>query len=380
MAVNVNFYRNQDTGAPVIDGVAGSLITLLDAVLVNGYNSKTITITRSGATATATATTHGFNDLQTILISGANEADYNGTFRITNVTANTFDFTVANSPTTPATGTITAKVNPAGWAKTYSGTNKAVYRAATGNRRYYRIEDNTTPTANHAYIRGYEEMTDVDTGTGPFPNLIQFATPLIIRKSSAVSAVTRDWLVVATPTFVHLYIDSESAVGSFVGSTDGNAYFWGDFPSKRAGDTWNSCIHANASSGTNNNTFYTYGLQNTYTVRDWWGNGTAKRIHQVWWGGVSPASGFGLQYPCPMTGDIHLVQCRIVSIATNNMYHIWGYIPGVWSSGTSSSTGPASGDTLTGTNGPLGDLTGKKFFKVEAYSGAAMFYEISDTW
>jgi hypothetical protein len=182
MAVNVNYYASFDTGAPTIDGVAGSLVTLLDALLINGYNSKTITITRSGTTATASSTAHGFNDLQTILISGANEADYNGTFRITNVTANTFDFTVANSPATPATGTITAKVNPAGWTKPYSGTNKAVYRSGTGsNQRYYRIEDNSTPSANHAYLLGYGAMTDVDTGTDRFPTTLQYASGLIIR-------------------------------------------------------------------------------------------------------------------------------------------------------------------------------------------------------
>lgn len=43
--------RSTDTGAPTLNGTAGSLIALLDACLVNGYNSKTVTITRTGTTA-----------------------------------------------------------------------------------------------------------------------------------------------------------------------------------------------------------------------------------------------------------------------------------------------------------------------------------------
>ena len=68
-------------------------------------------ITRTGQTATATATAHGYANGQSVLMAGATQTEYNGTFVISNVTANTFDYTVTGSPVTPATGTITA----AGW-------------------------------------------------------------------------------------------------------------------------------------------------------------------------------------------------------------------------------------------------------------------------
>lgn len=67
-------------------------------------------ITRSGTTATATTSTA--HDLLTgdyVIISGADQTDYNGTFRVKSVpTTTTFTYTVENTPTTPATGTITA--------------------------------------------------------------------------------------------------------------------------------------------------------------------------------------------------------------------------------------------------------------------------------
>jgi hypothetical protein len=67
------------------------------------------TMTRSGNTATATAVNHGFKNGDLVLIAGATGADakyYNGTFSISNVFANTFDYTMPGIPqSSPATGT-----------------------------------------------------------------------------------------------------------------------------------------------------------------------------------------------------------------------------------------------------------------------------------
>jgi uncharacterized phiE125 gp8 family phage protein len=74
-----------------------------------GGTSKTVSgITRSSTTATATTSAaHGYSTGQRVTIAGADQADYNGTFEITVTGATTFTFTVANSPTTPATGAMT---------------------------------------------------------------------------------------------------------------------------------------------------------------------------------------------------------------------------------------------------------------------------------
>lgn len=72
----------------------------------NSVGSVT-SITRSSNTATVTtSTSHLLATGNTVVISGANETDYNGEYTITVVDATTFTYTVANSPTTPATGTI----------------------------------------------------------------------------------------------------------------------------------------------------------------------------------------------------------------------------------------------------------------------------------
>jgi len=58
-------------------------------------------LTRSGTTATATSANHGLSNGQTVTISGANASDYNIVTTVSNVTTNTFDYTVSGSPATP---------------------------------------------------------------------------------------------------------------------------------------------------------------------------------------------------------------------------------------------------------------------------------------
>ena len=67
-----------------------------------------VSITRSGTTATATHRNHGLANGATVAIRGATQDEYNGTYTISNVSANAYDYTVSGSPTTPATGSPTS--------------------------------------------------------------------------------------------------------------------------------------------------------------------------------------------------------------------------------------------------------------------------------
>jgi len=87
---------------------------------------KTVTITRVSTTATATCAAHGFYTGSSVTIAGAVQTEYNGTFTITVVDANTFTYTVSGAPATPATGTITASGN-------YGLTAMRIYRSITGS-------------------------------------------------------------------------------------------------------------------------------------------------------------------------------------------------------------------------------------------------------
>jgi len=87
---------------------ANQAMVLFDHVAGLFHKVHLVSLTRSSSTATAIATDHQFTTGSTVTVAGADQADYNGNFVVTVVDKDTFTYTVANSPVTPATGDITA--------------------------------------------------------------------------------------------------------------------------------------------------------------------------------------------------------------------------------------------------------------------------------
>ncbi|MCK4759967.1 MAG: baseplate J/gp47 family protein [Candidatus Aminicenantes bacterium] len=98
----------------VLSSDGNEYITTAGATIQNQTISVT-SITRSGTTATATtASPHGLAPNIPVTIAGANETEYNVIGADIIVTGDDeFQFQVAGSPTTPATGTITASFTSA---------------------------------------------------------------------------------------------------------------------------------------------------------------------------------------------------------------------------------------------------------------------------
>jgi hypothetical protein len=182
----MQFLRGKQTGAPALGTLGtGDLARLLDAALNAGFTTQSVTgITRSGAVATATTgSAHTYYKNQIVTIAGATQTDYNITVRIASVpSSTTFTYAVANSPVTPATGTITVKLAALGaisgnpWGIAFTATNQRAYRAATGLRHYLMVNDNSN--TNTCIVRGFQSMSAVTTGTGPFPTVAQSSTNL----------------------------------------------------------------------------------------------------------------------------------------------------------------------------------------------------------
>ncbi len=85
-------------------GVSGS--GYYEATAIDGTVNVN-SITRSGSTATLTsAFGHGYQTGDTIVISGADQSEYNGAFQITVSSSTVFAYAVSGTPDTPATGTI----------------------------------------------------------------------------------------------------------------------------------------------------------------------------------------------------------------------------------------------------------------------------------
>lgn len=220
-------------GAPTLNGVAGSLIAVLDACLVDGFGLKTAdSVVVSGGIATATFSTgHSFEPDVIALAAGATPSGLNGEKRVLTTSTNTITFDATGISDGAATGTITFKVAPAGWAKAFSGTNLAAYQStdATGTRMFLRVNDTGTTNAR---VVGYESMTDVNTGVRAFPLDMQVAGGGYIPKANAANATARAWTLIADSRGWWLHIHTATTSPGITGGVWG----FGDFTSYKSGD------------------------------------------------------------------------------------------------------------------------------------------------
>lgn len=85
------------------------LVAALSGVSLSVQTYSISSLTRIGTTVTGTTSSnHNFATGLTVTIAGANETDYNGSFEVTVLSQTTFSYEITGTPTTPATGTITA--------------------------------------------------------------------------------------------------------------------------------------------------------------------------------------------------------------------------------------------------------------------------------
>lgn len=240
MPTSVKHFHSAMTGAPVLNGTAGSLIAVLDACLTTGFGLQTASgVTVASGIATANfASGHSFEPDTIALFAGATPAGLNGEKRILTTSTNTVTFAVAGVADGAATGTITAKMAPAGWAKEFSGTNLAAYRASSveSTRMYLRVDDTSTTNGR---VVGYEAMTDINTGTGPFPAATQISGGGWWPKANAANATARAWTLIADSKGFKFHIHTlGAAVGSVNHGVSGCIWSFGDFKSLKSGDAY----------------------------------------------------------------------------------------------------------------------------------------------
>ena len=244
IAHKTKFYHSDMTDAPAMTTAAGGIINVLDACLINGFNSKTLTsLTVSGGVATATVSGgHGFTQYAVVAISGATPSGLNGSHRVATVPGSTtFTFDATGISNATATGTITAIVEDAGWTKAFTGKNKAAYNSATSDSGFYfRIDDSGAYSVGQP-VRGYEAMTDVDTGTRAFPTVAQQAN-FATRRSTDASG-DRVWVLVADDKFFYLFIRLAAAAERH------QAIYFGDIASFDPAEA-NACVISAVNSGT----------------------------------------------------------------------------------------------------------------------------------
>jgi hypothetical protein len=187
-------------GAPQYANANGNINAILEACLVNGFNTKTATsASASGGILTLNfAADPGFEALQTVEVAVSSTTIVNGTHRVIANVSNQVTIAIAGlaDGAVGSSGVgITIKQASAGWSKPYSSSNTAVFRPPAGNRRYLRCVH--AVNAN-LVARGYEVMTAISTGTGLFPTTAQDAAALVMQNNAYVAPSGTPWFVIAT--------------------------------------------------------------------------------------------------------------------------------------------------------------------------------------
>ncbi|AAZ18872.1 hypothetical protein Psyc_1019 [Psychrobacter arcticus 273-4] len=144
-------------GAPQMAGNAGSngqMLQVLDAILVNGFNSQVSTgieLLLDGFVKIKFGTAVGYQKRQKLLISGADDSNLNGEHIITQVIGN--DFVIKAPAVTVTTGTITTKVAPLGWESIFGSLDplKRAYRSKNPNTTQSVLYLDMTIPANSGY-------------------------------------------------------------------------------------------------------------------------------------------------------------------------------------------------------------------------------------
>lgn len=387
---SVKHFHSAMTGAPVLSGTAGSLIAVLDACLVNGFGLQTATslvVARGIATLTFPSG-HSFEQDAIALVAGATPSGLNGEKRILTTTTNTATFDATGISDQTATGTITAKMAPAGWVKEFSGTNLAAYRASNveSTRMYLRVDD--TGTTNSRVV-GYETMSDVNTGVGPFPTTTQISGGGWWPKANAANATARAWTVVADSKGLILHIHAATSSPGIAGGI----WSFGDFASLKSGDAYACVLHCTTSDQSNLGSASSQSLEWCYASTGYGGNYLPRSFTML--GGsvaanhlapdfVNPnASGYASQsgsplYPNGPDNGLVLSKKVIVEVGVCRR----GTYRGMYITPQNCSTAFSWRDKIDG----HGELTGRKLMALKCGSPAAttnsgvVFVDITGPW
>lgn len=221
------------SGAPVINGTAGSLIAALKAFLVTGWGAKSVdsvTIT-NGVCRLAFASGKSAAEIHSVIsLTGASPAALNGEQRVTGVANGWIEFKT-DLPDGAVTGSISFKMAGLGWEEVFSKTNVSVFRPTDprGTRMYYRVDD-SGPT--QVDVRMYESMTDVDTGVGVTPAT---SSNFYWTKKGDNGTAGAYWSLIGDSQGFYYTCSPYGTQSQALGATTRYA---GDLNSYRSGDAW----------------------------------------------------------------------------------------------------------------------------------------------
>ena len=212
-------FDSTETGAPTLNNANGSMIALARALLVNGFNVKSITaIVVASGVATVQCPTHGYacGYGQQVKITGASVPALNGNKQPTLVDANYFTFPAPGVADGSYTATD-ARRAPLGWVETFAdgGSTKAIYSRTVpaANAIDLRLDDSgaapaTTSGARVIMVKG---ATGISTYTAQAPTDAQVSGGMVATKV-ANTATAKQWIAIGTDLDFFLFVGDSAAV------------------------------------------------------------------------------------------------------------------------------------------------------------------------
>lgn len=194
MSIKPLIYRSTDAGAPQLTGQAGSLVAVLDAVLVDGYGGGVDVKAPAGWTR---------------------------------------EFMASNK-------------------RVYRNS------IAHGTGTYLRVDDTGSEQLAEpriAWMRAYEVMSDVDTGINPCPMPSQLARGSSVFKSTVASSLSRAWTIIACNTYAYIFIDVAGETDDKWKGGGLAATFIGDYISLKTGDVFCFIVAADIKQSYSNSAF-----------------------------------------------------------------------------------------------------------------------------
>lgn len=228
----VKHYIHTMQGIPQLSNTWGSMIALLDAILVTGFNFIPVTsITRNNNQATIRfALSHGFLERQVIRITGSTN-EWNGDYKVFSVTSDTVTILCEETLPLSAQGTIICSAAPLDFEivfKTVDGstTPKRAYRSKAPDSlglmllvHDFVATGGSATGAKFAKVAVVSEMSNVDTITGvqmPFNSSIPNAN---WEYSSGSHGWAKWYYKVPNPTDANIAVDMRDSSAPSAGNS-----------------------------------------------------------------------------------------------------------------------------------------------------------------
>ena len=347
MAFPVKWYSSAMQGAPLLSAGAGgsahtvapgSLIALLKAILVTGFGGQALSsAVYDSAASTITLTlssTHAYLKDSIIEVSGANEAGFNGEFRVRSVTSTKVVLGLDNG--TPAvanaTGTLAIKIPSLGWAVLFEDAvnNKIIFGRTAGTPIKLMVDNSAWTGWNlnngHlAKVAMVEDVADINTYTTVFEH----------RWPCSHNYGTPEWQAVGDALL--LYFMPVYGLGGSINYATRALFAFGDINSIRPGDQY-QCLLVHYPYLSNNSSDYSWSSNWSQYYNDAliFGNANQKALarsyHQLpgavtaSWRGLNSAMGEGMEFP-NLADNGFYVSTEPVPVHDNLCFR--GSLPGV---------------------------------------------------